>query len=93
MPRRGREHAVSRWLVVSPEYGEVIPICDGQGPLEYGCDVVEIEADTKADARVLGVKEFRRIGAGYLADVENPFAGIKVEPYEPEPYDETDGAE
>jgi hypothetical protein len=74
-----------KWTVVGPEYGVVIPITDeGQGPLEYGCDVVEVEADTKADARVLGVHELRKIPRGYIDRYsdENPFAGLRVFPSE-----------
>lgn len=67
------------WLVCSPEYGEVIPIVDGQGPMEYGCDVVFVEAETRRDALVLGVALFRQQGARYLGDAENPYAGVKVE--------------
>ena len=68
------------WLVVSPEYGTVIPILDyGQGPIEYGCDVVFVEAETRRDALLLGVALFRKSGAKYLKDADNPYAGVKVE--------------
>lgn len=68
------------WLVVSPEYGEVIPVTDdGQGPMEYGSDVVFVEAATRRDALLLGVALFRKQGAKYLYDAENPYAGVKVE--------------
>jgi hypothetical protein len=71
--------ALLPWLVCSPEYGTVIPIVDGQGPMEYGCDVVHVEAETRRDALLLGVALFRQKGADYLADCENPYAGVKVE--------------
>lgn len=71
--------ALKPWMVCSPEYGEIIPICDGHGPMEYGCDVVFVEAETKRDALLLGVMLFRKQGANYLADAENPYAGVKVE--------------
>ena len=48
---------MKRWYVVTPEYGTVIPVLDtGEGPMEYGADVIEIEADTARDAVALGVK-------------------------------------
>jgi hypothetical protein len=56
---------VRRWLVLTPEYGVLIPVTDeGQGPIEYGCDGIEIEAETKRDAIVLGVKEMLKGGRG-----------------------------
>ena len=68
------------WLVCSPEYGEVVPVTDeGQGPMEYGCDVVHVEAESKRDALYLGVLLFRQQHARYLRDAENPYAGVKVQ--------------
>ena len=69
------------WLVASPEYGEVIPVLDdGTGPMEYGCDVVFVEAESRTDALLMGVMLFRQKGARYLRYFdENPYAGIKVE--------------
>lgn len=52
---------------------------DGTGPMEYGCDVVHVEAETRRDALLLGVALFRQHGAHYLHDAENPYAGVKVE--------------
>ena len=72
-----------RFYVVTPEYGEVVPVTDdGQGPLEYGCDLIEIEALTAADALVLGVKAMKEDSAQYhwFQDCESPFAGVKVQP-------------
>jgi hypothetical protein len=72
--------ALLPWLVCSPKYGEIVPVLDyGQGPMEYGCDVVFVEAETRRDALLLGVALFRQQGARYLADAENPYAGVKVE--------------
>lgn len=69
------------WIVVSQEYGEVIPILDyGQGPMEYGCDVVNVWAETKREARVLGLKLFRQQGARFLDKCDCPFAEMKVLP-------------
>lgn len=68
------------YLVISPEYGEVVPILDyGQGPVEYGHDVVYAFARNARRAKVLGVRWFRRQGAHYLRHAENPFAGMTVE--------------
>lgn len=73
------------WIVITPEYGDVVPVLDyGQGPIEYGCDAIEIEAASKRDAIALGVKamlnskdyrycrESRQFG-------ENPYARVKAE--------------
>jgi len=68
------------WIIVGPEYGTVVPVTDeGQGPMEYGCDVVEIEAETRRDALVLGVRLLR--SQPYLQNYpdENPFTDVKVE--------------
>lgn len=71
-----------RWLVVGPEYGTKIDIGldDGTGPLEYGCDVVVIEAETAEDARILGVKALRAQPYLQRYSDENPFAGVRVSP-------------
>jgi len=69
------------WLVASPEYSSVIPVLDdGSGPLEWGADVVFIEAETRHDALLLGVALMKRQGAKYLDDCENPYTGVLVEP-------------
>lgn len=82
-----------KWAVITPEYGVMIPVTDeGLGPLEYGCDVIEIEADTRRAAVVLGVKEMLRGGKGghghglryqwcrdQRSDGRSPHAGVKAE--------------
>jgi hypothetical protein len=74
-----------RYFVISPEWGEVVPVTDeGQGPTEYCRDVVEVEADSRSDARVLGLKLLRERPCyyrwhGYNSD--NDFAGLEVEPW------------
>ena len=72
------------WYVVTPEYGEVVPVLDyGQGPLEYQADVVEVEADTKRDAIVIGVALMRKNPREYhyFRHCEgNPYVGVKAEP-------------
>lgn len=79
------------WLVITPEYGDVVPVLDyGQGPIEYGCDVIEVEAQSKRDAIALGVKamlkskeyrycrESRQFG-------ENPYTGVHAEKVNEQP--------
>ena len=74
---------MKRYYIITPEYGEVVPILDyGQGPVEYNCDVVEVEAENKRDAIVLGVKYMREHSSQFHwfrhAD-GNPFAGVRTE--------------
>lgn len=81
------------WHVVTPQYGTVIPVCDfGQGPTEYGADVVEVQAATKREAVVAGVK--RMLKGPYSSrgfkwcidqrcDGRNPFAGVKAYEFVP----------
>jgi hypothetical protein len=80
-----------RWLVITPEYDEVVPILDdGTGPIEYGCDVIEIEAESRRDAIALGVNEMLKGGRqneyGFYkwcrmarSDGESPYAGVRAE--------------
>lgn len=89
---------MKRWYVVTPEYGVVIPILDyGQGPIEYGCDVIEVEAETKRDAITFGVLQMLKGGKGGHGKGERytwcidqrsdnlcPFAGVKAFPFEEE---------
>ena len=78
------------WYVVTPEYGTVIPITDeGQGPMEYGCDVIEIEAEKRRDAIALGVREMLRLPsfrwcADARSDGVSPYTGVKAWPKLPE---------
>lgn len=47
---------------------------------KMGADVVFVEADTKKEALVKGVRELRRIGSGWLDDAYvNPFKGLKAD--------------
>lgn len=72
------------YLVISPEYGEVIPILDdGTGPTEYGHDVVYAFARNARRAKVLALRWFRRQYAGkwrhnWIED-GNPFTGMTVD--------------
>lgn len=72
------------WSVVTPEYGTVIPILDdGTGPIEYGADYVCVEADTKRQALVAGVRKLRSTGSHWMEDQNSdgasPFTGLKAE--------------
>ena len=65
---------MTKYFVVTPPYEE---------PGSCGSDVVEVEADTKREALVKGVRELRRTHSHWLQDQESdghsPFAGLKVE--------------
>ena len=78
---------MKRWHVITPEYGEVIPITDdGQGPTEYGCDVIEVEAETRRDAILVGVQLMRAHERDYHYFRHcdgNPFVGVKAEEIPP----------
>ena len=81
-----------KWIVVTPEYGVLIPITDeGYGPTEWGCDVIEIEAEYKRDAIVLGVQLMLHGGKGghgegeryrycldQRSDHASPYTGVKA---------------
>ena len=77
---------MNRYYVISPEYAVCIPVTDdGQGPMEPCADVVEVEAASKADARVFGLKLLRARPAyhdwrGWLSD--NDFRGLRVEAWQ-----------
>lgn len=84
---------MKRWYVVTPEYGVVVPVLDfGQGPIEYGRDVIEVEAETRRDAIALGVKAMLNARYGDFAyenrfrwckdarmDGVSPYAGVTAE--------------
>lgn len=73
-----------RWLVITPEYGEVVPVTDeGQGPMEYGCDAIQVDAETRRDAIVLGVALMRQREREYHYFRHcdgNPYVGVHAEP-------------
>lgn len=49
------------YYVISPEHGVLIPVTDdGEGPTEYGCEVVEVMARTKREAVIKGVAIARK---------------------------------
>lgn len=72
-----------RWLVLTPEYGEVVPVTDeGQGPMEYQRDGIEIDAETKRDAILCGVQVMRANTRDYHWFEHcdgNPYVGITAE--------------
>jgi len=84
---------LKHYYVITPEYGVVVPVLDyGAGPTEYGCDVIEIEAQNARDAIALGVREMLRAPHGngdFLkgfnwcrdarADGCSPYAGVRAE--------------
>ena len=65
-----------RWYVVTPEYGTVVPVLDyGQGPIEYGCDVVEIEATVLRLRKRMGLlKGIARVNGQVVVDGTMTFA-------------------
>jgi hypothetical protein len=69
------------WWVSTPEFGVMVPLLDdGTGPLEYQCDVVCVDAATRREAIVAGVKKMRAEGAKWFESHDgNPFVGIKAE--------------
>ena len=74
---------LKKYYVVTPPYttyfGNAATAID---PPEYGCDVVEVEARTKREAKILGVRELRRIHSKWMEDQvsngANPFTGLKA---------------
>ena len=69
------------YYVVSPEYEMY---SDQDEPPEWGCDVVEVEAGTKREAVVIGVR--RLLGSRHQTwpklnrmDERSPFAGMRAE--------------
>ena len=72
------------YAVISPEYDEVVPVLDyGEGPIERGADVVMVEARNKREAKILGLKELRKLPKGWINRhrdrQSNPFVGLTVE--------------
>lgn len=70
------------WMVYTPTYMKYPGNIWGEDPEppEDGADVVWVEADTKREALVKGVRELRRISSGWLDDINvNPFTGLKAE--------------
>lgn len=76
------------WYVISPEYGEVVPVLDyGQGPIEYGRDVIEVQARTKKEAISAGVAMMLKVVGRQFKGVQDtvasgmcPYTGFTAEP-------------
>jgi hypothetical protein len=47
---------MKRWWVVTPEFSYTEWVCELGGPTYDVCDAIEVEAETKRDALLLGVK-------------------------------------
>ncbi|MCK9596486.1 hypothetical protein M0R19_04840 [Candidatus Pacearchaeota archaeon] len=77
-----KERALKKYYVVSPEHQYVAEYIDYWPRYEYGCDVLEIEAFTKREAKIEAVKIWRKDRDSYvyelLLDKRNPFVGLKV---------------
>lgn len=77
---------MNRWLVVTPQYEYMDVICEGQGPIFWEADVIEIEANNKRDAIALGVREMLRLGRSQgfrwchdqQLDRCSPYTGVKA---------------
>ena len=72
-----------KWWVITPEYGTVVAVLDdGTGPEEFGRDVVEVEAPTRREALVLGLRKLRLQRSRWIwnqeADRRNPFNGLEA---------------
>lgn len=64
-----------KYLVVTPPYESG----GYYAPKEYGSDVATVEADTKKEAKVRGLRELRRMRSQWVQDCEgNPFNGLEV---------------
>lgn len=76
---------MKRYYVVTPPVGYVDVVIPetGQGPWVEECDVIEIEAESKRDAVLLGVREMlKRREYHYCreqrADGCSPYTGVKA---------------
>lgn len=69
------------YYVVSPEYKTSLG--GAYEPPEYGCDCVEVEAETKREAVILGVREALKQRHSWAednrSDGQSPFAGYRAE--------------
>ena len=78
------------WFVCTPEYWTSPQIMYGNpDPGERGCDIVEVQARTKRDAKIIAVRAFRKADCKYLQDNGNPFTGITAETFDDYPSEET----
>lgn len=78
------------WFVCTPEYWTSPQIMYGDpDPGEHGCDIVEVQARTKRDAKIIAVRAFRKADCKYLQDAGNPFTGITAETFDDYPNGDT----
>jgi len=72
---------MKRYGVVSPQLFYIEPVLDdGDGPIEYYCCYVEVEARNKREAKIaaLKTKEMKDWINWQRNDRRNPFAGLFV---------------
>jgi len=71
---------MKKYYVITPQYTSM---SYGYEPPETGCDVVEVEANTKREAKVKGLRELRKLHYGWInwyRDTDsNPFTGLRAE--------------
>ena len=70
---------VNKYYVWTPEYDS----SPSNSPPEWGCDIVEVEADTRRKALVLGLKKLDSIHSEWITDERgdgrNPFSTLKIQ--------------
>lgn len=76
-----KEGKTMHWEVYTPQYMNYGSPFDLEPP-EYTCDWVVVEAETRRQALVEGVRELRRIGSDWILDQQSdgasPFTGLKA---------------
>lgn len=70
------------WSVTTPMYMTYGSMWDDEPP-EYGCDWICVEANTKREAKLIAVREWRKQNTHWMQDCRSdnasPFTGLKVE--------------
>ncbi len=71
---------MTRYYVYTDEYEEWVTSAMPE-PSEWHRDVVEVEANTKREAKIKGLRELRRTGSKFYRDHAegNPFQYLSVE--------------
>lgn len=71
---------MKHYIVVSPEFGMIVPVIAGDGPTEHGCSVVSVEANSKREAKSKALRsvDFADWVDRQRSDGKNPFAGLEV---------------
>ena len=68
---------IIKWCVFTPAYGE---------QYSYGSDTTEVQAHSRREALVIGLRVLRALGSRWIQDQQsdgrNPFNGLKAEPLE-----------